>query len=132
MRARRDEAGFSLLEILVAFVIMALALGALMRVFSGSLHNTSQLERYASATLIAESRLAALGIESPLEEGATEGDAGNGYQWTTRVMRESSHIGPDGATAFALFDVEVRVGWRDGTDKERHVSLLTQRTGPVP
>lgn len=62
---------FFLLEILVAFVIMALALGVLMRVFSGALNSTAVAEHYAEALLVAESKLAAIGVETPLSDAET-------------------------------------------------------------
>ena len=68
MNMRRACVGFSLLEILVAFVIMALALGVLMRVFSGPLNSTAVADHYAEARLNAESKLASIGVQPTLND----------------------------------------------------------------
>ena len=130
MIVRRACAGFSLLEILVAFVILALALGVLMRIFSGALSNTGLSERYATATLIAESKLAAVGVETPLEEGEVAGESKSGYHWQTRVKREvDDGVAVDIAPTIGLFRVEVVVSWPAESDKTRQVKLVTLRTG---
>src|ERR1700690_801183 len=65
-RLTTRAAGFSLLEVLAAFVILALVGTALFRVFSGALGNVAASDEYSRATLYAESRLAGLGVETPL------------------------------------------------------------------
>ena len=59
------ERGFSLLEVLAAFVILALVGTALFRLFSGALGNATLADEYSGATLYAESRLAAVSVEAP-------------------------------------------------------------------
>src|SRR5512136_464360 len=88
-------AGFSLLEVLAAFVILALVGTALFRLFSGALGNASLAEEYSRATLYAESRLAPLGVEAPLKEGVQQGTSEDGYyNWTLTVQLYS----PPGTT----------------------------------
>ena len=85
-RARRRAAGFSLLEVLVAFVILALVGTALFRLFGASLNNVSLAGDYSRATLYAESRLAAAAVEAPLREGSAQGASEDGrYAWTTQI-----------------------------------------------
>src|SRR5450432_1107900 len=80
------EAGFSLLEVLAAFVILALVGTALLRVFSGALGNVAASDEYSRATLYAESRLAGLGVEAPLREGTQQGTSDDGYyDWTAKI-----------------------------------------------
>jgi general secretion pathway protein I len=75
--------GFSLLEVLVAFAIMALALGALMQVFSTGLRTVTLGDEYTRAVLLAESKLAAMGVEEPLQEGEQSGTFDEHYRWRT-------------------------------------------------
>ena len=62
MRSERRSGGYTLIEVLVAFMIMAMALTVLLRIFSGGVRNIDVSSDYARAVLIAESQLAATGI----------------------------------------------------------------------
>jgi len=88
MRRRRAPAarGFSLLEVLVAFVILSLVATALFRLFSGALVNASAADDYTHAVLVAESALAEAAAAVPLVENTNSGAAGDGrISWTTHV-----------------------------------------------
>lgn len=76
--------GFSLLEILVAFAILALTLGVLMRIFSSGLRNILVGDGYARAADVAESRLALVGTELPVQTGVLTGQE-DGYRWTLTI-----------------------------------------------
>ncbi len=79
------QRGFSLLEVLVAFVILSLTLGVLFQVFATGLRNSALSEEYTHAALHAESILAGLGRETPLEEGEQQGEINDRYRWRTRI-----------------------------------------------
>ena len=55
---RTAQGGFSLLEVLVAFIILALVATALFRLFGGALGNASAADDWTRAMLVAQSRLA--------------------------------------------------------------------------
>ena len=124
---KRSCRGFSLLEVLVAFIILALALGVLMRIFSGGLGNIGLAEHYSKAVAIAEIKLAAVGVESPLTEGENSGEE-QGYAWRTSVRRYAEETSPvEPATLLLdLYEVEVIVNWDDST-KPRGVRLVSLR-----
>jgi general secretion pathway protein I len=58
---RRSEAGFTLLEVMVAFVISALALAVLFNGTTTGLRATEQAGKYVEAISLVQSHLAALG-----------------------------------------------------------------------
>ena len=88
--------GFSLLEVLVAFVILSLVATALFRLFSGSLANASAADIYSRAVLVAESVLADAAAQQPLHEDTKTGISDVGViSWTTRVTQYS----PEGVSA---------------------------------
>jgi general secretion pathway protein I len=126
--------GFSLLEVLVAFIILSLALGVLMRIFSGGLGNIGAAEHYSRAVAIAESQLAAAGVESPLTEGENAGEVENGYRWRTSVKRVEPGGGAldNAALPVGLFQVEVTVNWDDTATTPRGLRLVTLRTAAGP
>ena len=78
---RGKQQGFSLIEILVAFMILALSLTVIYRIFSGGLRNVTLSEDYARAVLVAESQLAAVGITEPLQAGVDSGEWDQRFRW---------------------------------------------------
>src|SRR5689334_18774791 len=79
--AVRADAGFTLIEVLVAFAIMAVALGALFAVFGSGLRRGGQVEAERNALAVAQSILADIGGEIPLADGKAEGEALGGMHW---------------------------------------------------
>jgi general secretion pathway protein I len=121
------QSGYTLVEVLVAFVILALALTVLLRIFSGGLRNVSVSSDYATATLIAESRLAATGIDVPLRPGETSGTEGERFEWTVSVQDYQPWPGYRSATkGVDAYRVTVTVEWPNG-DNTRSVGLSTVR-----
>jgi len=83
---RKPPRGFSLLEVLVAFVILSLVAVALFRLFSGALNNASAADDYSRAVLVAESALATAAAAQPLRETTQSGTVDDGrIEWATRV-----------------------------------------------
>jgi general secretion pathway protein I len=95
--AAHRQRGFSLLEVLVAFVILSLVATALFRLFSGALVNASAADDYTHAVLVAESELAEAAAAVPLVETTNSGSAEEGrIAWTTRVAPYSPPgVSPD-------------------------------------
>ena len=121
------QTGYTLIEVLVAFMILALALTVLMRIFSGGLRNVSVSSDYAVATLIAESRLAATGVDVPLRPGETSGTEGERFEWTVSVQDYQPWPGyRSAAKGVDAYRVTVTVEWPHG-DNTRRVGLSTVR-----
>jgi general secretion pathway protein I len=113
-----------LLEILIAFSIMALSLGILLKIFSGGLNTAGVAEEYNVAVQIAESLMAQVGVEAPLQQGETEGLENEKYRWRVSVRPfQLLSVNVDAAAVAAeLFKVEVTVNW--GVE-DRQVELTT-------
>src|SRR5207248_2401891 len=79
--ARASSHGFTLLEIVVALAIMALALVGLFRAGSGGVLAVDVAAHVDEAIERAQSRLAAIGRGGAISPGETEGDDGGGYRW---------------------------------------------------
>lgn len=115
--SRAKGAGFTLIEILAAFVIFALAFGAVMQALSGSVHNTVQSRGYTQAALMARSKMDRLGITEALEPGGYSGELDEGYRYEMEIREWQP---PEGEWAdgnlqpqVQLYRVDLRVLWGD-------------------
>lgn len=115
----KANSGFSLLEVLVAFVILAMALGVLMQIFSGGLRNANRSSEYQQAVLLAQSKLDSVGIELPLEPGSLEGVFDDTYRWQVNIRHyaadqedsDEASVRPRALHPLVLLTVDVRVFW---------------------
>lgn len=127
MPASRRNSGYTLVEVLVAFVILALALTVLLRIFSSGVRNVAVSSDYARAVLIAESRLASAGIEGALAPGETSGIDDERFQWVQTVNEYTPSLGYEAsAQEVRAYYVTVSVQWphANGT---RSIDLSTVR-----
>lgn len=119
------QAGFTLLEVLVALVILSVAVVAALQLFGGGLRLARASGDHVEATLLAHAKLAEIG-PGPVDEGASEGSEGD-YHWTRRVTLEPElrpvQAGEAGADSVRLARVSVEVRW----GKSRRVELATLR-----
>jgi general secretion pathway protein I len=120
-------AGFTLIETLVAFAILALGLGVLMRIFGEGLDRDGRVEPEATAASLDQSLLDRLGADLPVRDGVTSGDFGTGYRWRIEIApfgddndRSNWPVAAHRATAL--------VSWTAG-GIERAVTLTTLRLG---
>ena len=83
----RLQRGFTLIELVAAFVIFALGFGVLLQILGTALHTTSQSAEYTRAAMWAQSLLDIQGIGEPLQEGSSSGRFDERYGWQLNVTR---------------------------------------------
>jgi general secretion pathway protein I len=121
-----QQGGFSLLEILIAFSILAFSLGILLNIFSGGLRRTLVAEEYQQAVTIAQSILAIVGIEEELQEGEKQGEIQEKYLWTQNIQAFGDEELDPEEVSIIPYQVTVTVEWQAGTNN-RQVELITLR-----
>ena len=143
-RANRRSAfvrveGFSLLEILVAFTLLAVAMGVLMQIFSRGVNGATIADRYAKATMYAESKLATVGTEQELKESNAVGKFDDDFSWALVVRpyldpmpKEQSVIDYEKLMPTQLYEIDLKVAFTADDHRERVVSLSTLRLGAKP
>src|SRR5882724_9644531 len=125
------QAGFTLLEILVAFTLLAMMLGALLPTFAGGLRSLDAADSSVRAVLLAQSKMELIGTEIPLEEGDRQESLEDGFQWVANIrqvaLTANARGDEESTLPFLTFDVEVTV-FKDGRPQ---VTLKTLRLAPV-
>lgn len=132
-----DMRGFTLLEVVVAFVIAALALGVLFSAGVSGLHAMQTAGHYEQAISRARSRLAMAVHADPLVAGDWRGDDGGGFHWRIRVAPlanttvrplHAATLSASRSYPLTLYAVDVWIAWRDGRTA-REVHLDTEQIG---
>ena len=127
--AGRAQQGFSLLELLVAFVIMAFSVGMLYQASGGTVRTIGDTEDAYRATLLALSVLNSR--DSVPEAGWTESGRSAGLTWS--VNSEPFRTGVDSPKSAPLQQVQIVVGWTDrkGPRQLALSTLLPQARPPA-
>jgi prepilin-type N-terminal cleavage/methylation domain-containing protein len=128
-RRRRRARGFTLIEIILAVAIFALAAAALFPSFSTALRATAVGDHQVGAVQVARSLLERVGADIPLAAGELAGTTEDGLAWTI-VMQPAPLLDPDRADQSPVlpFSVAVTVAHESG----RPVTLTTLRLAPAP
>ena len=125
---RTRAQGFSLLEMVVAIAILALALGALYQAASGATRNVRADEKYAYGVELARSLLAA-NARVPADGVSDSGETEGGFSW--RVSTRPVDLQRTSMAAVSLHEIEVGVSWEDG-GRLREVVLNSVVEGILP
>ena len=108
----RREKGFTLVEVLVAFTILAFSLAAAYGVFSDASRAVASGERYGRALALAESRLAAVEAARPDAVWDDAGEFDETYRW--RVATETLSDNLPVNVQLEPVVVSVTVNWDGG------------------
>lgn len=123
-RATR-QLGYTLIEVIVAFALLALGLTLLLGTLSGATRQVRVAADGGRAALHAQSLLDELDMDAPLRPQQRDGDFEDGiYRWRLSVQpwREAATeapIAPVPAQGPRLLEVELDVEWGDGRPGQR-------------
>jgi type II secretion system protein I len=117
--------GFTLLETLVAMMILSIALVIIFQLFSGALNAGHISEAHTRAVWHTREKMDELLLVETLSEETREGDFADGYRWRYRIEEAASdsQMNMDGV---ATFTITVWVSWEEGQKtKNMDISALT-------
>jgi general secretion pathway protein I len=126
---RKTPKGFTLIEVLVALTVLSLSLAIIFAGFSAGLRGRRTAEDYQRATVLAESKLISMGIETTLQEGHAIGRFNERFRWEATVSPYHEEGRDEANKLQRPLILTVTVLWGDKSD-ERSVSLTTLRLLP--
>jgi len=115
------------METIVALIIFVGGYVLIQQVLSTGWRGVSASQGELAALHVAQTRLAAVGVESPLSEGQQSGSE-NGYDWVVDVRRQNADNESESRarTHPTGYWVAVEVSWRDeGTRRARALQLMS-------
>jgi len=125
------QRGYSLIEVIVAFALLALALTLLLGTLSGAARQVRWSGDAGRAAMHAQSLLDQVGVGEPLVASRRDGEFDDGrYRWDLAITPWTDPALPPVAAidplAPRLFDVALSVQWGDGRGGEQ-LQLRTLR-----
>jgi len=127
--APHRQRGFSLLELMVAFVIMAFSLGMLYQASGGTVRHLAETDQHQRASMLAQSVLNSR--ESVPATGWNEAGQSAGLSW--RVTSAPFPTAVSSPKAPALQQVAIVVAWTDRRGaRQIGLNTLLPQAKPVP
>ncbi len=117
MPTPRRGRGFTLLELLLAFVVFALSFSTVLEILSGSMRNTVRARHNSEAALTAQSLMDQVGLEMPLQNGYTTNGESGEYAWELEIFDyansgENVHsVELAELTSIELLQVDLVISW---------------------
>lgn len=119
---RTGREGFTLLEVLVAMVILSVALAAIFELFSVNLRGIAKADDYSDAVMVAESRMREVLDDDNLKERAWTETVNNKYRIEAVVSSTANDRTEN--LQVRLLEINLTVLWTKDS-KERSLNLKT-------
>lgn len=128
----RDSGGYTLIEVIVAFAILALGLTLLLGTLSGAARQVRWAQEAGRAALYAQSLLDDTGVGVALQPGQSDGNFDNGhYRWSLTVEPYRDPLLPlpvvQDLGAPQLLQLSLMVRWGQGDGESQRLQLQSLR-----
>lgn len=138
LQSEKRQGGFTLLEVLVATVIMGIAVAGLIAGLSQSARNASRLTDYDRAAMLARTRMneLLLDVNLPFDgnvEGKFDPDQSGGIPSGWRAVLKPFDVPPGAMPGFTILQrVALEVWWMPAEGTRRSIQLAGYRQALIP
>ena len=129
--APRHSGGFTLLEVMLAFVIFALSFATVLEIMAGSMRSVRRASDDTQVALLAQSIIDLVGTEIPIEEGQFNGSDMDRYDWSMGIYLYAASEEDVRSQELAelsgieLYQVDLDINWQAGRrDRSMHFSTI--------
>ncbi len=109
--SHRAQGGFSLLEVIAAIMLLAIAFAALMKVAGGSISLTQNAADYSEASLWARGLLNSAFVGTPIKTGSSAGQFNSRFRWQLAVTPWNNAGTPPPEAPLHLYQLDLDVLW---------------------
>lgn len=127
----RTSGGFTLLEVMLAFVVFALSFATILEIMAGSMRSVRRASEDTEVALFAQSVIDLVGTEIPIEEGEFSGTGMDRYQWHLGIYlyaasEEDAHsLELAEMSGIELYKVDLDIDWKSGRrQRDLHFSTI--------
>lgn len=130
---RPTSRGFTLLEVMLAFVIFAISFATVLEIMAGSMRSVKRAGEDTEVALFAQSIMDLVGTEIPVEEGQFSGTGMDRYQWQLGIYPYASSADDPATLELAemsgidLYYVDLEIDWDTGR-RQRNLNFTTIRS----
>jgi len=129
--AKSRQRGFTLIEVVMALAIFAVAVGLCLQIATGAMKQTRTAADQTQAALLAQSLLDIAGTGERLRPGRTGGRLDGGYSWELDVSPYEAELDSasplsNGLLAVQLYRMDLVLSWEVG-EQRRDVTFSTLR-----
>jgi len=131
---RQRSGGFTLLEVMLAFVIFALSFSMVLEIMAGSMRSVKRASDDTEVALLAQSLMDLVGNEIPIEEGQYGGTGMDRYDWEMDITLYDAggQADDEGAatqeladlSGIELYRVDLYIDWESGR-RQRDLQFST-------
>lgn len=111
MNAARQQRGFSLLEVIAAIMLLAIAFTALMKVAGASIGLSHNAAEHSEVAMHARSLLDSAFVGEPVQPGRHSGRFGAQYRWQLEVTPWNAGGPATPGAALQLYQLDLAVSW---------------------
>ena len=128
---RRRQQGFSLLEMIAAILLLAIAFAVLMQVAGASIRLTRNAAEHSEAAMWARGKLDSAFVGEPVRVGQSEGQFNRRYRWRLSVTPWNGAGTPPANAALHLYQLDLAVLWGPPEHPQSAHFRTLRVSGPV-
>ena len=129
---RVNQNGFTLIETLVAVIVLSISIVIIMQLFSSNLKSLPSSDLHLKAVLYARAKMEEILLFDSFMPGQSSGVFDDNFSWTVIIFKEEPEASETQKekpiSLFNLFRIDLEIFWKNGSkEKSYQVSALTSR-----
>ncbi len=135
----KHQQGFTLIEVLAAFIVFSLIFAIAMQLTTASINSVGSTKSYNEAALWAESKLTELRQRKDITTGSEHGELNEHFRWELQVSDYEPHwpLSDDGSASITdspaipllvLKHVQLDIYWKKDKKHTRFVTLIARQS----